>query len=111
MYCTKSTKDTRHKWSFFTTFSIQHRQIKDILAKHWKVLNSDRYLGPVLPECAGVLYRGAQPIGGEIAPKDIDPPKRIPFFMIIRVIIPVEGVMCVYTTPVGGENQKPLCPL
>lgn len=37
----KSKQDSLYKWSFFTTFSIQHRQIKNIIHKHWKILKND----------------------------------------------------------------------
>lgn len=70
-------QENQHKWSFFTTFSIQHRQIKEIFNKHWKVLKSYRYLGPIIPERA--IYRGARSIQRDIATNVIDPLEPFPF--------------------------------
>lgn len=102
----KSTQDNKYKWSFFTTFSIQHRQIKEIFNKHWKVLRSDRYLGPVLPKRAGVIYRGARSIQGQIAPNVFNPPRTISFFNNAKAITLAVNAMCVYTTLVG--DVKPI---
>lgn len=76
----KKQGDSKHKWSFLTNFSTQHRQVKDIIKKHWKILKSDTILGPVLPEQAATIFRGAPSIKGQIAPNVIDPPKKISFF-------------------------------
>lgn len=69
--------DSRYRCSFFTTYSTQSKQIREIFKKHWKVLQSDRLLGPVLPECAGVIFRGARSIQGQVALNMIDPPKKL----------------------------------
>ena len=76
----KKDRDDRFKWSFFTDFSVQHNDIKKILNRHWKVLRSDKILGPSLPERAGVIFRGAKSVQSEIAPNVIDPPKKVVFF-------------------------------
>lgn len=31
----KPIQEHKHKWSYFSTFSIQHRQIKENFKKHW----------------------------------------------------------------------------
>lgn len=59
---------------FFTTFSVQHKQIKDIFQKHWNVLKNDYILGPTLPDRAEVTYRGAPSLRGKIAANVLDPP-------------------------------------
>lgn len=59
-------QDTKCKWSFITSFSVQYKQIKDIFNHHWKVLKNDRALGPVLPDRAGVIYRGLVPLGSKL---------------------------------------------
>lgn len=65
-----------------TNFSIQHKQIKDIIHRHWKVMKNDTILGPTLPEHVGVIYRGAMPLKGQIAPNVIDPPASPRSFII-----------------------------
>lgn len=57
---------------------------KGIISKHWKVLKNDCYLGPVLPDRTGVIYRGASSIQGSIAPNVVDPPMRTSFFYQLK---------------------------
>lgn len=76
----KAEKENKFKWSFFTSYSIQHREIKKFFNKHWKVLLNDKVLGPSLPDRAGIIYRGARSIQGEIAPNTLDPPHVVSFF-------------------------------
>lgn len=76
----KLTPDDRFKWSMFTQFSIQHRQIKHILNRHWRVLKSDPVLGPVLPINAGVTFRGAPSLRDHISHNVIEPPNKTSFF-------------------------------
>lgn len=84
----KNTSDSSFKWAFTTTHSIQSKQVKNILKKHWRVLLNDRLLGPVLPERAPVIFRGARSIQGQIAPNVIDPPKKISFFQDCKGFYP-----------------------
>lgn len=84
----KGTQENKHRWSFLTNFSVQHKQIKDILIRHWKVLKNDHMLGPLLPERGGVIYRGAPSIRGQIAPNIIDPPITRPFFHNMKGFFP-----------------------
>lgn len=84
----KRTPDTKFKWSFTTQFSVQHKQVKDILNHHSKILKSNPYLGPVLPDKAGVIYRGAPPLRNRIAPNVINPPMRPTFFQDLKGYYP-----------------------
>lgn len=68
------------KWSLFTSFSIQHWEMKHIFNKHWRVLKNDYIIGPLLPEKADVIYRGAPSLQMQIAPSIINPPSRPTFF-------------------------------
>lgn len=93
----KKATDNKFRWSFFTTYSIQSRQIKEILKKHWGVLQYDRYLGPILPERARVIFRGAQSIQGQIAPYVIDPLKKVSFFSQCKGYFPCRKCnVCLY---------------
>lgn len=76
----KWTPDTKFKWSFITQFSVQHKQVKDNLNCHWKILKNDPCLGPILPDKAGVIYRGAPPLTNRIALNVINPPTKPTFF-------------------------------
>lgn len=76
----KPTSDDKLKWSMFTQFSIQHRQIKHILNRHWGVLKSDPVLGPVLPNNAGVTFRGAPSLRDHISHNVINLPVKASFF-------------------------------
>lgn len=42
-------KDQNFKWSFLTTFSTQHKQIKNIFERHWDILRNDKIFAPLLP--------------------------------------------------------------
>lgn len=72
----------------FTTFSVQHRQIKNIIHKHWNILKNDHLLGPLLPDNAGITYRGALPLSGQIAPNVVDPPSVPTFFWHLKGYYP-----------------------
>lgn len=91
----KTTVDSRFKWAFTTTHSLQSKQVKNIFRKHWKVLLNDRLLGPALPEQAAVIFRGARSIQGQIAPNIIDPPKKVSFFSGLQWILSMSQVQCV----------------
>lgn len=71
-----------------TAFSVQHKQIKYIFNRHWKVLKNDRVLGPALPDRAAVIYRGTPSLRGQIAPNVIDPPTRPSFFHNLKGYYP-----------------------
>lgn len=95
----KCAQDSKHRWSFLSTFSVQHRQIKDIICKHWKVLKSDQILGPTLPDSAGMIYRWALPLSGQIAPNVIDPPITPIFFHNLKGYYPCHRCgVCAYNT-------------
>lgn len=101
----KSTQDNKFRWSFFTAFSTQYKQIKKITNKHWKVLRNDRFLGPVLLERAGVIFRGAWSIQGEIAPNIIDSPKRVSFFQQCKGYYPYHRCnVCLHN--IGRRRKK-----
>lgn len=100
----KRVQDSKHRWSFLTTFSI-HRQIKDIFRKHWKVLKSDQILGPTIPDNAGVIYRGALPLSGQITPNVIDPPIAPVFFQNLKGYYPCRKCrVCAHNT--CGRKKK-----
>lgn len=84
----KSSSGNKHKWSLLTNFSIQHKQIKAILARHWRVLKNDPILGPVLPERSGIIFKGAPSIRGQIASNVIDPPRIRSFFHNMKGFFP-----------------------
>lgn len=71
----KGPTESKHKWS------IQYIQIKEIIRRHWRVLRNDPVLGPLLPERAATIFRGAPSVRGQIAPNVIDPPSTISFFI------------------------------
>lgn len=68
------------KWSLVTSFSVQHRQVKSIISKHWNVLKSDRVLSTLLPVQAKVIHRGPPSLRSKIARNIINPPVRASFF-------------------------------
>lgn len=101
--------DQKFKRSFFTAFSVQHRQIKDII-KHWKVLKNDRYLGPVLLDCAAVIYRGATSMQGSVAPNVVDPPKWTSFFHQMKGFYPCCRCNVCHHYICGEGNPRFSCP-
>lgn len=64
----KKDPDEKLKWAMLTSFSIQHKQIQNIVKKHWEVLRQDNILGKLLPGEAKVIFRGAPSLQGQIAP-------------------------------------------
>lgn len=54
----KPNETQKFKWSFITTFSRQHYQIKKIFKKHWSILKNDLVLAPILPDKPGVVFEG-----------------------------------------------------
>lgn len=76
----KKELDKKFKWAMLTSFSIQHKQIKTIIKKHWDVLKNDKILNTTLPEQAKIIFRGAPALQNRIAPKIINPPVRSSFF-------------------------------
>lgn len=79
------------KFHFVTGYFNQHNDIKK-MQKHWKVLKSDRILGPNLPEVPHVNYRGVPPLKLQVAPNIVDPPKQINFSRIWEGFIAVGNV-------------------
>lgn len=68
------------------------------------MLKSDRLLGPELPENAGVIFRGARSIQGQIAPNIIDPPKKISFFQQCQGFYQCRRCnVCVHNTLIGRK--------
>lgn len=49
---------------FVTTYSLQHRSIKQIISRHWHIINNDRIL------------KGASSLRNRVAPNLFDPPTR-----------------------------------
>lgn len=76
----KKDPDEKLKWAMLTSFSIQHKQVQNIVKKHWEVLRQDNVLGKLLPGDAKVIFRGAPSLQGRIAPNVINPPSRPSFF-------------------------------
>lgn len=74
------TQDDSFKFSFVTVYSNQHYDIKKFIQKHWKVLQGDQVLGPIIPEQPQVVYRGVPPLRLQVAPNIVDPPKKVSFF-------------------------------
>lgn len=84
-----STEADQHfKWSMLTSFSTQHRKFLNIVRRHWEVLRSDRVLGPLLPEKAKVIFRGAPSLRLKVAPNVLDPPVRPSFFHNLKGFYP-----------------------
>ena len=46
----KRVQDDSFKYAMITSYSTQHRQVKNIIDKHWDILRNDSVLRPVLPE-------------------------------------------------------------
>lgn len=105
--CPKVQRENHFKWSFFTSYSIQHNEIKKILNKHWKVLLNDRVLGLVLPDRTGIIFRGAHSILGEVAPTLWILPGPFPFTKIARGTSPAGSVMFVNIMFVADSNLTP----
>lgn len=92
----KPDSDDTFKWAMFSSFSIQHRQVKAIFSKHWDILKNDRILTTSIPDQAKVIIRGAPILQSKIAPNVITPPrtcltaffhvKGVPFANTIRVL-------------------------
>lgn len=59
---------------FITTYSVQHRDIKQLIQKHWHLLGSDRVLSSILPVRPRVVFRGVASLGSKVAPSVQDPP-------------------------------------
>lgn len=87
---TKGPTESKHKWSFLTNFSTQHKQIKEIIRRHWRILKNDPVLGPLLPERAATIFRGAPSIKGLIAPNVTDPPGITSFFHNMKGFYPCQ---------------------
>lgn len=68
------------------------------------MLTNDRLLGPVLPERARVIFRGARSIQEQVAPNMIDPLKKCPFFSSAKATTPVANVMCA-SIIMGGRHK------
>lgn len=95
----KPALDNTFTWSFFTTYSVQSRQIKEIIKKHWGILQTNRFLGPAIPEQAGVIFRGARSIQEQIALNVIDPPKNICLFQQCKGYYPCRKCnVCLHNT-------------
>lgn len=76
----KNKQGDTFRWSMLTSFSIQHKQVRAILSKHWDILKSDRVLSTALPDQAKVIFRGAPTLQSKIAPNITNPPIRQPLF-------------------------------
>lgn len=119
----KRDPDTTYKWALSTTYSIQHKQIKSIMRKHWGVLRQDNILGKILPEQAKIIFRGAPSLQGQVAPNIINPPARPSFFhdwtgfypckkcVVCRHNIPIRRKLTEFTSTVTGKRYtiKPFC--
>lgn len=73
----KPDSDDTFKWAMFSSFSIQHRQVKAIFSKHWDILKNDRILTTSIPDQAKVIIRGAPILQSKIAPNVITPPPNL----------------------------------
>lgn len=69
--------NNKAEFSLITGFNIQHRQIEQILRKHWHILQEDKVLGPVLPPRPHVIYRKAANLATKLTSSAIDEPKTI----------------------------------
>ncbi|XP_056376037.1 uncharacterized protein LOC130273370 isoform X1 [Hyla sarda] len=66
----KFTPSNEKDWSinFITTFSREHKHIKDILHKHWPIVMNDPFLRDTLPQKPGVTFRRGKTLRNIIAP-------------------------------------------
>lgn len=82
------SQDDSLKFSFVTTYSNQHYEIKKIMQRHSKVLQGDRVLGSNLPDMPRIVHRGVPPLKLQIAPNVVDPPKQLSFFQNMGSFFP-----------------------
>ena len=91
--------DDSYKFSMLTSYSNQHRDVQNIINKHWDILKSDKVLGPSLPEQAKVIFRGAPTLRNSIAPNVVDPPERPVFFQDMKGYYPCKKCrVCQFNT-------------
>lgn len=97
-------QDNSYKWAIQTSYSVQHKDIKTILSRHWNVLKMDKVLHPLIPEHAKVTFRGAPSLQSKIAPNIINPPVRPSFFHNLNRYYPCKKcvVCCHY---INGRSK------
>lgn len=94
-------------FSFFTGSSIQHRQIKNIFNKYSNVLKNDWVLGPVLPDRARVIYKGAPLLKGRVAPNIINPLTKSSFSHNLMGSYPCRKcIVCCHNVTLGRRVES-----
>lgn len=100
-------QDNSFKCSMLTTFSLQHRENKNIIRRHWDRLRNDRVLKTVLPEQPKVIFRGVSSLRGKIAPNTINPPTRSSFFHYLVGYFPCRKcTVCQYNSCGGRKSLE-----
>lgn len=59
---------------FITTYSVQHKSIKNLINKHWHIINNDQILRTVLPNRPQMVYKGAPSLRNRVAPNVLNSP-------------------------------------
>lgn len=86
-------KDQVSMVPFITTYSVQHTSTRNLIRKHWHILNNDPVLFTVLPDMPQVIYRGASSLKDRLAPNIMNPPAiRRGFFENLTGFISAGGV-------------------
>lgn len=67
-------KDKVSMVPFITIYSVQHTSIRNLIMKHWHILNNDPLLPTVLLDRPQVIYRGGSSLKDRLAPNVINPP-------------------------------------
>lgn len=59
---------------FITSYSLQHRNIRKLIDKHWHIATNDAFLKDVLPDRPQVIFRGAPSLRNQVALNVLNPP-------------------------------------
>lgn len=73
-------RDLANGVPFITTYSLQHKNIKQMLSRHWHIVNNDRILKGIFPDRPHVVFRGAPSLRNRVSPNILDPPTRANIF-------------------------------
>lgn len=57
-------------------YNTQHKEVEQIITKHWALLKADKHLNTILPDRPYFVYRKAPTLRDKIAKNIMDPPKR-----------------------------------
>lgn len=59
---------------FVTSYSLQHKSIKQLVSKHWHIVNNDVVLKGMFPDKSRVIFRGVPSLRNRVVPNVLDPP-------------------------------------